>query len=213
LIYDILNNAAGVSKGSKEKQLIVIHGLLSGQKIVDGRPRQIRTNSHYELKGEKALANQSETNKCERSTSMWRELVNNTTKQINFVEYKSILGSKCKVRGRTKRKRLSNAEMTNAIARTSVQEREKELLSQFAVVLNERKEIQETAQITGKSRNSSHFSPRYLFEAVFLIRSSALMVLQNHSGISTEDITVPSSIVNEEMSEEPKTTKRKAAPK
>ncbi|CAG8639285.1 9383_t:CDS:2, partial [Paraglomus occultum] len=160
---------------------------------------QIRANSHYELvKGEKALANQSEMNKCRQlswtygnpvnnrpSSIMWRELMNNATKQINFVEYKSIPGSKCKVRGRTKGKRLSLCEMTNALARMSAQERDKELLSQFAVVLNDKKK---------KLRNCSNY---WKVEVC----------------IPTEDITEPSSIVNEEMSEEPKTTKRKAAPK
>ncbi|CAG8602931.1 5548_t:CDS:2 [Paraglomus occultum] len=199
IIYDLLNNTAGVSKDSKEKQLIVIHGLLSGQKIVDGRPCQIRANSHYELvfsvEGREGASKSKRDERMKAivdiwklhlypvndrpSSIMWRELMNNATKQINFVEE-----ANAKFEEELKERDCRYAEMTNALARMSAQEREKELLSQFAVVLNEKKK-----------------------------KLRKLLKLLESRGISTEDITVPSSIVDEEMSEEPKTTKRKAAPK
>ncbi|CAG8671648.1 3510_t:CDS:2, partial [Paraglomus brasilianum] len=120
------------------------------------------------------------------SSFMWRELMNNATKQLNFVEE-----ANAKFEEELRERDGRYAEMTNALAKMSAQEREKELLSQFSVVLNAKK--------------------KKLRKLLRLLESREL--LQNHSGISTEDITEPSSIVDDEMSEDHKTTKRKAAPK
>ena len=45
----IEGTTTGISKDSTKKRFRVIQGLLSGQRVVDSRPCQLRVNSQYEV--------------------------------------------------------------------------------------------------------------------------------------------------------------------